>query len=236
MVAALLDLEPGPGVAGGLVDFPGLEGRHGGEISHPEPRPGLSHVQRPLAEIAFLPLPWREGAGGRGRIFTPTPTLPHQGGGRIGLTEEMPWILTQQVAQVPFFLVAENGLHPRQGRHFRRGSLSIAAGDPDGRVRVLPGQAADSLAGLLVGPGGDGTGVHDHQVRVGPRGRGAPPQTRKLPGHAGRVTLVHLAAESDNMEKTVLGFRVPVFCGHFQGLPLKESKSSILAKIWEKAM
>ena len=27
VVAALLDLEPGPGVAGGLVDFPGLEGR-----------------------------------------------------------------------------------------------------------------------------------------------------------------------------------------------------------------
>ena len=35
VVAALLDLEPGPGVAGGLVDFPGLKGRRGGEISHP---------------------------------------------------------------------------------------------------------------------------------------------------------------------------------------------------------
>ena len=71
--------------------------------------------------------------------------------------------------------VAENGLHPRQGRHFRRGPLSIAAGDPKGRFGILPGQAADSLTGLLIGPGGDGAGVHDHQVRVGPRERGAPP-------------------------------------------------------------
>ena len=35
VAAALLDLEPGPGVAGGWVDFPGLKVRRGGEFSHP---------------------------------------------------------------------------------------------------------------------------------------------------------------------------------------------------------
>jgi hypothetical protein len=125
------------------------------------------------------------------------------------------------VGQAPFFLVAEHGLHPRQGRHFRRGPLSIAAGDPDGCFRVHSGQAAYSLAGLLVGTFGDGAGVHDQQVRLGPRGRGAPPPGREFPGHSGRVTLVHLAAEGDDAEETVLGFRFSVFGGHFQGLSEK---------------
>jgi hypothetical protein len=140
------------------------------------------------------------------------------------------------VAQAGFFLVSKNGLHPRQGRHFRRGSLSIAAGDPDGRFGMLPGQAADGLTGLLVGPGGDGAGVHDQQIRAAPRGRSAPPPGCKLPGHTGRITLVHLAAEGNDMEETVFGFRFSVFGGHFQGLQLKESKSSIFVKIWEKAI
>ena len=128
---------------------------------------------------------------------------------------------TQEVAQAPFFLVAEHGLHPRQGRNFRRGPLSIAAGDPEGRFGMLPGQAANGLAGLLVGPGGDGAGVDNHQIRFGPRGGSAPPPGRELPGHPGRVTLVHLAAEGDDMEKTVPGFRFSVFGGHFYGLSEK---------------
>jgi hypothetical protein len=155
----------------------------------------------------------------------------------------MPGEISQEMGQVSFFLVAENGLHPRQGRHFRWGSLSIAAGDPDGCFGVLPGQAADSLAGLLVGTFGDGAAVHDHQVRVGPRGRSAPPQTRELSGHSGRVTLVHLAAEGDDMEKTVpgSGFRVfgsrfSVFGGHFQGLRLKESNYQVLIKVLKKEL
>jgi hypothetical protein len=89
---------------------------------------------------------------------------------------------------------------------------------------MLPGQAADSLAGLLVGTFGDGAGVHQHQVRDRVRGRGAPAAGRELPGHPGGVTLVHLAAESDNLEKTVFGFWFSVSGSHFQGLRLKESK------------
>jgi hypothetical protein len=96
---------------------------------------------------------------------------------------------------------------------------------------MLPGQTADGLAGLLIGPGSDGASIHHHQVRSLARGRGAPPPERQFPGHPGGVALVHLTAESDDAEKAVLGFgfwvlgyRVPVFGWHFQGLRLKESK------------
>ena len=108
--------------------------------------------------------------------------------------------LYQEVGQAHFFLVAEHRLHPRQGRQLGRGPLGIAAGDPEGRSGVLPGQAADSLAGLLIGPGGDGAGVDDQQVRGRPRVRGAPAPERQFPGHPGRVALVHLAAEGDEAE------------------------------------
>jgi hypothetical protein len=101
---------------------------------------------------------------------------------------------------------------------------------------MLPGQTAYSLAGLLIGTFGDGAGIYQHQVRGRPRGRRVPPPERELPGHPGRVTLVYLAAEGDDMEKTVLGFGFSVFGGHFQGVRLKESQSPIFAKIWEKEM
>ena len=63
----------------------------------------------------------------------------------------MPAAFLQKMGQARFFLVTENGLHPRQGRHLRRGPLSIAAGHPDGGFRILAGQAADRpVAHLLV--------------------------------------------------------------------------------------
>jgi hypothetical protein len=95
---------------------------------------------------------------------------------------------------------------------------------------MLPGQAAYSLTGLLIGTFGDGAGIYQHQVRVGPRGRGAPIPERELLRHPGRVTPVHLAAEGDEAEEAVFGFRFSVFGCHFQGLRRKESKSRIFAK------
>jgi hypothetical protein len=65
---------------------------------------------------------------------------------------------------------------------------------------MLPGQAANGLAGLLIGPGSDGAGVHQHQIRPHPRGCGLPAPGCELPGHPGRITLVHLAAESEDMK------------------------------------
>jgi hypothetical protein len=90
----------------------------------------------------------------------------------------MPREITQQVGQAPLFPVAENGLHPRQGRHLHRRPLDIAAGDPEGRGGVFPGQAAHSLASLLIGPGSDGAGVHHNQVRDFFRRGGAPAPER----------------------------------------------------------
>ena len=100
--------------------------------------------------------------------------------------------------QAHFFLVAEDGLHPWQGRNRGRGSLGITAGDPKGQAGVLPGQAAHGLAGLLVGPGSDGAGIHHYQVRDRVGRGGTPALGRELLSHAGAVTLVHLAAEGND--------------------------------------
>ncbi len=86
VVAALLDLEPGPGVAGGLVDFPGLEGTYCGEISHPEP------LARALPRSATACGNWTSppsrspGGQGEGESVRSSPTrqpLPIQRGRRI---------------------------------------------------------------------------------------------------------------------------------------------------------
>jgi hypothetical protein len=77
---------------------------------------------------------------------------------------------------------------------------------------VLPGQAADDLAGLLVGPGGDGASVHDHQVRSA--SSRAPPQTREF--LLSRLCRNGSLAAEGNMEKTVEG--LVCFRYYFQGL------------------
>jgi hypothetical protein len=43
--------------------------------------------------------------------------------------------------------------------------------------------------------------------------------------------LVYLAAEGDDMEKTVSGCRFLIFGGHVQGLRLKESQYQLVVKI-----
>ena len=67
------------------------------------------------------------------------------------------------------FLIAQDQGDAGQGGQFFRGSLGVTAGDPDGDSRKFTGEAADGLAGLLVGPFGDGAGVD--QVQVGSRPR-----------------------------------------------------------------
>ena len=95
-----------------------------------------------------------------------------------------------------------------------RGPLGIAAGDPEGHSGILPGQAADGLAGLLVRPGGDGAGVHQDQVRRGLPGSRLPAQGNKLLGQTHGVALVYLAAEGNDAKKPVFGFRFSVFGCH----------------------
>ena len=97
---------------------------------------------------------------------------------------------------------------------FFRGSLGVTAGDPDGDARKFTGEAADGLAGLLVGPFGDGTGVDQVQVRNHPRGGGEPALVSQRLAQAGGVDLVDLTAEGGDAEKSV--FRLPflVFRGH----------------------
>ena len=89
VAAALLDLEPGPGVAGNGWTSQGWKGGAAAKSSTHSPGPGSPGFSDLWAGNHFLPLPGREGAGGRGiNIFTPTPALPHQGGGRgIGRVE-----------------------------------------------------------------------------------------------------------------------------------------------------
>jgi hypothetical protein len=70
---------------------------------------------------------------------------------------------------------------------------------------MLPGQAADELAGLLIGPGRDRAGVDQDQVRQDTRGDGAPSLRSQFVGQARSVALVHLAAESDDAEKPLCG-------------------------------
>ena len=121
---------------------------------HPQPSPIKEEVIR------------RRGRGGGGEESA-GPAGP---GGAS--TRPAQGALSQEVGQVHFFLVAENGLNPRKGGDFLRSPLGIAAGDQDRRAGVLPGQAADSLAGLLIGPCGDGAGV-DHEIRGHRPGRAA---------------------------------------------------------------
>ena len=123
VAAALLDLEPGPGVAGGLVDFPGPEGRRRRRKLPPRAPARLSDVQRPLFGNYFLPLPWWRGLGGGGlSYFHPHPSPPpsrareNRGGpeakgdrltrggqgGQPGHQPQLPVALDQEVGQAPF--------------------------------------------------------------------------------------------------------------------------------------
>ena len=71
---------------------------------------------------------------------------------RPGLHGRMPGP-NQDFGQARFFLVAQDRPDAGESSHFGRGPLGITAGDPDGGAGIIPGQAADGLAGLLVGPG-----------------------------------------------------------------------------------
>jgi hypothetical protein len=55
--------------------------------------------------------------------------------------------------------VADHQTHTGQGGNFFRGALGVATRHHDAGVGLLPMDAADGLAKLIVGGGGYGTGV-----------------------------------------------------------------------------
>ncbi len=85
VAAALLDLEPGPGVAGGLVDFPGLEGRTASEDLPPRaPGPGSPAFSERCLGNSLPPPPLVGGGRESGLMSTPTPNpCPSRGDERI---------------------------------------------------------------------------------------------------------------------------------------------------------
>jgi hypothetical protein len=145
-----------------------------------------------------------------GTIFTPTLTLPPQGGGEKIGGGICGWKTANLVAtrvdeinyirQAGFFPITQHCPDAGQGGHLFRGPLGITAGDKNGRRGVLSGQAAHGLAGLLVGPGGNGAGVHQDKMRRLFLRRRGPAPGRQVLEQPGAVTLVDLTAESDEAE------------------------------------
>ena len=71
--------------------------------------------------------------------------------------------------------VADHPFDAGQGGEFVRGALGVAAGHQDAGPGILAVHAADGLADVVVGGGGDGAGVEDDQVGGGALGRGVQP-------------------------------------------------------------
>ena len=106
----------------------------------------------------------------------------------------------KKLPQDNLFQVPQDFGHSRQGSDFPGSALSVTAGNPDVRLRIVPGQSADGLARLLVSPGRYGTGINDYQVRSGLGGQGDQALTPQRLSHSRGLVLVHLAPESDYLK------------------------------------
>lgn len=62
--------------------------------------------------------------------------------------------------------VADDPSHSGNSRDFLGRTLRVAAGDHDTGVRLRSMDAANGLAKLVIGGGGDGTSVQDDEVGV----------------------------------------------------------------------
>ncbi len=89
------------------------------------------------------------------------------------------------------FLVAQHAVHAGQRGPGRRVDLDGAAGDDDPRARPLPHQPADGAPGLMLGLGGDGAGMHHHQVVLPVR----------VAAHDLALVGVQAAAEGDDLRR-----------------------------------
>ena len=85
-----------------------------------------------------------------------------------------------KIGDLRFMRIADHPLDAGQRRQFFRRALRVAAGDQDAGVAVLAVDAPDGLPHVVIGRGGDGAGVEDHQVgllaltrREGPSRRAA---------------------------------------------------------------
>ncbi len=62
--------------------------------------------------------------------------------------------------------IADHESHAGESRDFLGRALGVAAGDDDARLGLRAMDAADGLAKLVVGGGGDGAGVQDDEVGI----------------------------------------------------------------------
>ena len=96
--------------------------------------------------------------------------------------------------------VADHGGDAGQGGDFLRRSLGIAAGDDDAGLGIGSTDAADVGAGVAVGLGGDGAGVHHDHIGVPQVGGGERVQAVEAGGDGVSVGLAGAASEIFHME------------------------------------
>lgn len=76
----------------------------------------------------------------------------------------LPGRIERDIGEVEFVGVADDVVHTGQGGDLFRGTLGVAAGDDDLAAGILPANTTDGGAGVLIGGGGDGTGVEDNEL------------------------------------------------------------------------
>ena len=104
-------------------------------------------------------------------------------------------LFRQQAQQIALLLVAENQGDAGDGGKGLGVDLGIAAGDDDAASGMETAGAADEIARLAVGGGGDGAGVDDDQLGPGLERDDGPAGRGQAFFKGGRFELVGLAAE-----------------------------------------
>lgn len=104
-------------------------------------------------------------------------------------------LFAEKAEKILLFRVTKDEGHTGESAQRRGIDLCVATGDHHPAVWIETAGAADEIAGLTIGSGGDGAGIDNHQFSAGVKGDDRPAGRCELLFEGGRFELVGFATE-----------------------------------------